>query len=195
MIDSLGNRHLQPRQVMVLRAMMLVLSYCDSDLFGHSAHVAHEARRLAPPGQGEAWYWAGLLHDIGMITLDRDVLHKCGGLTGKERKVMQLHTLRGATILQVIRAPDAVVDGARFHHGRWDGKGYPYPIRGRHIPLIARVLAVAAVYTALMSDRPYRRALTPAQARLEIERSAGSQFDPEVVAQFFQEKPNGESAQ
>ncbi len=66
-------------------------------------------------------------------------------------------------------------------------------IRGRYIPLIARVLDVAAVYTALTNDRPYRHGLTPAQAHLEIERNAGSQFDPEVVARFFQEKGNGTS--
>ncbi len=66
-------------------------------------------------------------------------------------------------------------------------------IRGRYIPLIARVLAVAAVNTALTSDRPYRRRLTPAQVYREIERNAGSQFDPEIVARFFQEKGNGTS--
>ncbi len=193
MIHSLGYRQLPQRQLMVLRAMTLVVSFCDSNLFGHSARVAHEARRLAPSGQEEAWYWAGLLHEIGMLTLDRDVLRQCSALTNAERKVMQQHTLRGAAILQLLYAPNAVVNGAKFHHERWDGTGYPYPIRGRLIPLVARVLVVASVYTALTSDRPHRRALTPAQARLEIERNAGSQFDPEIVMRFFREKRNGTS--
>jgi HD-GYP domain-containing protein (c-di-GMP phosphodiesterase class II) len=77
------------------------------------------------------------------------------------------------------------VHGAKFHHERWDGAGYPYDIGGDQIPLVARVLTVADAYTALTSGRPYREALLPTQARLEVERNAGTQFDPQVVERFF----------
>jgi HD-GYP domain-containing protein (c-di-GMP phosphodiesterase class II) len=98
---------------------------------------------------------------------------------------MQRHSLHGAAILKQMGAPLLVVQGAQYHHERWDGTGYPYDIGQQQIPLIARVLSVADVYTALTSDRPYRRALAPAQARAEIERNAGTQFDPQVVERFF----------
>jgi HD-GYP domain-containing protein (c-di-GMP phosphodiesterase class II) len=98
---------------------------------------------------------------------------------------MQQHPVRGAVLLRQMGAPWVVVQGAMYHHERWDGAGYPYDIGGEQIPFVARVLAVADVYAALTSDRPYRRAFTPTQARLEIERNAGTQFDPQVVESFF----------
>ena len=104
--------------------------------------------------------------------------------------MMQQHSLRGAAILKQTGAPLIVVQGAKYHHERWDGTGYPYDIGQQQIPFIARVLAVADVYTALTSDRPYHRALAKSQAREEIERKAGTQFDPEIVTRFFERKSN-----
>lgn len=169
----------------VLHTAMLIISYWDPDLFGHSEQVARELLSLAPVGLEEEWYWTGLLHDIGKVTLAPEILKKGGALTPRERKTVQQHSLKGAAILKQIGAPQTVVQGAKFHHERWDGTGYPYDIREQQIPLVARVLAVADVYAALTSDRPYRRAFTAAQARSAIERNAGSQFDPEIVARFF----------
>ena len=100
--------------------------------------------------------------------------------------MMQRHPAKGAAMLKQIGAPQTVVDGAKFHHARWDGLGYPCQIREQEIPLVARFLAVADVYTALTSDRPYRRAFTPEQARAEIERTAGTQFDPSIIIRFFE---------
>ena len=169
----------------VLRAVILVLAAWDEYLFAHCEQVAGELLRLAPADRATEWYWAGLLHDLGKISLAPEILRKRGALSARERKAMQKHPTKGASILQLIRAPQVVVEGAKFHHERWDGTGYPRRIQGRQIPSVARALAVADVYTALTSDRPYRRAFTPDQARLEIERNAGTQFDPEIVQQFF----------
>jgi polar amino acid transport system substrate-binding protein len=173
-------------QKQVLRAAMLVLASWDADLFAHSEQVAHELLALAPQGHEEEWYWAGLLHDIGKIAVAPDILRKRGGLSRRERKAMQQHSLKGAALLKQIGAPQVVVDGAQFHHERWDGTGYPYDIGGEQIPFVARVLAAADAYAALTRDRPYRRALASTQARLEIERHAGTQFDPQIVERFFE---------
>ena len=178
-------KQLPDGQRQVLRAAMLVLTAWDADLFAHSEQVARELLTLAPQGHEEEWYWAGLLHDIGKITVATDILRKRGGLSRRERKAMQQHSLKGAAILKQIGAPQVVVHGAKFHHERWDGAGYPYDIGREQIPFVARVLAVADTYTALTSGRPYRQVLPPTQARLEIERNAGTQFDPQVVERFF----------
>jgi putative nucleotidyltransferase with HDIG domain len=178
-------KQLSDGQRQALRAALLVLTAWDADLFAHSEQVARELLTLAPQGHEEEWCWAGLLHDIGKITVAADILRKRSRLSRRERRAMQQHSLKGAAILKQIGAPQVVVHGAKFHHERWDGAGYPYDIGGEQIPFVARVLAVADAYTALTSGRPYRQALTPMQARLEIERNAGTQFDPQVVERFL----------
>jgi putative nucleotidyltransferase with HDIG domain len=183
-------KQMPDKQRDVLRAVMLVLASWDADLVAHSEQVARELLALAPQGHEEEWYWAGLLHDIGKITVASDILRKRGGLSRRERKAMQQHSLKGAAILKQIGAPLVVVHGAKYHHERWDGTGYPYDIGGDQIPFVARVLAVADAYTVLTSGRPYRGKLSSAQACAEIERNAGSQFDSDIVAKFLEGKSN-----
>ena len=183
-------KQLPDKQRDVLRAVMLVLASWDADLVAHSEQVARELLALAPAGQEEEWYWTGLLHDIGKITVASDILRKCGKLSRKERRAMQKHPLSGAAILKQVGAPQVVVQGAKYHHERWDGTGYPYDIGGDQIPFVARVLAVADAYTVLTSGRPYRGKLSSAQACAEIERNAGSQFDSDIVARFLEGKSN-----
>lgn len=186
MIHFQNLKRLAEDQHTVLRAVMLVVVTWDQDLFAHSERVANELICFAPADSVAEWYWAGLLHDLGKIALAPEILRKRGALTVRERKVMQKHSGQGADLLTLIGAPPMVIQGAQFHHERWDGTGYPSGMRGAQIPLVARVLAIADVYTALTSDRPYRRACTPEQARLEIERNAGIQFDPQIVTQFLE---------
>jgi polar amino acid transport system substrate-binding protein len=168
-----------------LRAALLVLAAWDGNLWSHSDQVARKLLALAPHGDEEEWYWAGLLHDIGKITVPLDILHKRGGLSRRERKVVQQHALEGAAILNQIGATQTIIDGAKFHHERWDGRGYPFDLGGEQIPFVARVLGVVDAFSAMTSGRLYRPALPLKQARLEVERHAGTQFDPQVVQRFL----------
>ena len=168
-----------------LQTAWLVLTAWDAQVAAHGEHVARELMRLAPADEQEVWQWAGRLHDLGKITLPATILYKRGSLTRRERRTMQEHSLRGAALLKQLHAPPIVIDGAKFHHERWDSTGYPFDIGQEQIPLVARVLAVADVYCTLTNDRPYRHAVSPNLARAEIERNAGTQFDPGLVKIFF----------
>jgi len=179
-------KRLAEGQHAVLRAVLLVVAAWDESLFAHCEQVANELIHLAPADLATEWYCAGLLHDLGKIALAPEILRKRGALTARERKAMHKHPAKGAALLTMMRAPQVIIQGTKFHHEWWDGTGYPNGLAGQQIPLVARVLAVADVYTALTSDRAYRQAYTPEQARLEIERNAGTQFDPNIVARFFE---------
>ncbi len=168
-----------------LQTLAIIVASCDPNLFAHSEHVAASLLRLAPSGCEEAWYFTGLLHDVGKLAVGYEIFRKRGALTLGERQVMQQHPLKGAELLREIGAPQTVIEGAEFHHEWWNGRGYPSQIGGDKIPLIARTLAVADAFAEMTSDRPYREAWPPERARREIERNAGMQFDPEVVQQFF----------
>ncbi|TAK36808.1 MAG: diguanylate cyclase [Chloroflexota bacterium] len=127
---------------------------------------------------------AGALHDVGKIGVPTTILQKPGPLSEDERRVMEQHPLFGAQIIQQMPDLDQVLDGVRYHHERYDGRGYPYGLKGKDIPFIARVLAVADAYSAMVTDRPYRKALPIEQALFELESNAGRQFDPEIVEIF-----------
>jgi ribonuclease P protein subunit RPR2 len=125
-----------------------------------------------------------LLHDIGKVAVPDAILFKTGPLTDEEYALITLHPVVGAEILRDV---DFLGEGklvVRHHHERWDGTGYPDGLAGEAIPHAARVFAVADALDALTTDRPYRPASTFPQARAEIRRSAGSQFDPSVVAAY-----------
>jgi putative two-component system response regulator len=133
---------------------------------------------------------AAPLHDIGKVAIPDHILLKPGKLDAQEWAVMQTHAERGAELLQ--RAADRLgaqagpllhhgIQIARHHHEKWDGSGYPQGLAGRRIPLAARLMAVADVYDALISVRPYKPAMSHGQAMEFIERGAGSHFDPQIV--------------
>jgi HD-GYP domain-containing protein (c-di-GMP phosphodiesterase class II) len=127
---------------------------------------------------------AGLLHDIGKIGIDDKILRKGAPLDGDEWEVMQQHPELGYDILKRVDSLKDVMAGMRYHHERWDGKGYPLKLQGEEIPLIARIIAVADTYDAMVSTRPYRKGLDPQFAYDEITRYSGTQFDPKVVRAF-----------
>jgi len=129
-------------------------------------------------------YISGLLHDIGKIGVPEQILSKETRLTDEEFAQIRLHPLRGADILKNLPEFDECLKGVKYHHERYDGKGYPEGLKGEEIPLIAAIVAVADTYDAMTSDRTYRKALPKAVAMAEIDKNVGVQFNP-VVAKAF----------
>jgi HD-GYP domain-containing protein (c-di-GMP phosphodiesterase class II) len=124
---------------------------------------------------------AALLHDIGKVAIPDEILNKPGKLTDDEWKVMQDHTVIGERILRAIPGLGGVARIVRHEHERWDGSGYPDGLVGEEIPIGARIILAADAYHAMTSDRPYRTAMSHAEAMEELTKGAGTQFDPSVV--------------
>lgn len=128
---------------------------------------------------------AAILHDLGKIGISDDILLKDEGLSSGEFQHMMLHAVYGAEILDRIEHLKDIVPGIRYHHEKYDGSGYPDGLKGKRIPVIARIIAVADTFDAITTDRPYRKGLSFDSAFRELKKSAGSQFDPEVVNAFL----------
>jgi HD-GYP domain-containing protein (c-di-GMP phosphodiesterase class II) len=126
------------------------------------------------------------LHDIGKVAIRRDVLRKPGPLTLDELHQIRRHPRAGAELVLPIRSAHRALPYVLFHHERWDGGGYPAGIRGRSIPLEARLIAVADAFDAMTSSRPYRPALEFDRALVELASCAGTQFDPLVAEAFLE---------
>ena len=126
------------------------------------------------------------LHDIGKIAIPDDILNKPGPLTEEQWTIMKRHPEIGYRIARTSPELVSIAEYILSHHERWDGKGYPRGLVGENIPLPARLLSVADAFDAMTSDRPYRKAMSAQQALAELERNAGTQFDPDVVAAFVE---------
>ena len=127
---------------------------------------------------------AARLHDVGKIRVPDAVLNKPGPLDTDESKLIRNHSVWGAETLEQIPGLEVVSTLVRFHHERWDGRGYPDGLAGPRIPLASRIIAVCDSYGAMTCDRPYREAMEPGEAVAELRRGAGRQFDPDVVDAF-----------
>lgn len=159
----------------------------EPELLGHTRGVAALAvdvgRKLGlEGGKLEELERAAQLHDIGKIAVPDQILRKPGALTEDEWVFIRQHTLVGQRILAASPALRRIGDIVRATHERWDGAGYPDGLPGTDIPLPARIIAVCDAYDAMTMTRPYRPALSPAEAVAELERCSGSQFDPTIVA-------------
>jgi diguanylate cyclase (GGDEF)-like protein/putative nucleotidyltransferase with HDIG domain len=157
----------------------------------HSQRVAdlaaRTARRLGLADEEiELTRLAASLHDLGKLAIPEEILRKPGPLTEPERMVLERHPQIGFRMLESLGV-DPVADWVLHHHERWDGSGYPDGLPGDRIPLGARIIFVADAYDAMTSERVYRRRVAPEQAVAELERCAGSQFDPEIVAALADE--------
>jgi putative nucleotidyltransferase with HDIG domain len=128
---------------------------------------------------------AAMLHDLGKIGISEEILNKKGPLTKGEMREIKKHPQLGADILRPIQFLHPIIPLILHHHERWDGKGYPSGLKGDEIPVGARVVALADVYHALTTDRPYRKGYSWEQAIEIIKKGSGSQFDPEVVDAFL----------
>ena len=130
----------------------------------------------------EHLYIAGLLHDIGKIGIPESILNKEEKLTDEERKLIKEHSLIGVKILEPIQELGDAILGVKYHHERHDGAGYPEGLKGNQIPLIASIISVADAFDAMITDRPYRRALSKEKAIEEIKSLSGQQFEPQVAS-------------
>lgn len=124
------------------------------------------------------------LHDIGKVGIDENILNKPGKLTRDEWREMKKHPEIGYRIAMASPELMSVAEFILSHHERWDGKGYPRGLKGKEIPTLARIIAITDAYDAMMTDRPYRKALSKEEALQEIRNNAGTQFDPEIAEAF-----------
>lgn len=161
----------------------------DSYTNGHSLRVAKYTKMLALKlGEDEEtaarYYNIALLHDIGKIGIPDEILNKPGKLTESEYETVKEHAYRGYEILKKVKKQTFLAEGARHHHERFDGTGYPENLKGDKIPWVARIISVADAFDAMSSTRPYRKRLPMEKIVEEIKKCSGSQFDP-VVAKAF----------
>jgi len=185
-IESLANLYLG-----TIQSLALAIDAKDQYNHQHILRVQRYAVALArhrglADNDVEAVNTGALLHDIGKLGVPDYVLLKPGRLDDEEFEKIKKHPEIGAAILESVEFPWPVLPVVRSHHEKWDGTGYPDGLKGEDIPLTARILAVADVYDALTTSRAYRTAWTPAAALEELQRGAGSHFDPAVVAAFVE---------
>ncbi|MBE5959110.1 MAG: response regulator [Lachnospiraceae bacterium] len=159
----------------------------DTYTNGHSGRVAEYSKEIArrygySSEKQEEIYIMGLLHDVGKIGVPDAVINKPGKLTDEEYEIIKTHPVRGAKILQNIVEMPQLVTGARWHHERFDGRGYPDGLSGEDIPEEARIIAVADAYDAMTSHRSYRDVIPQEVVKSEFEKCSGTQFDPRFAA-------------
>jgi HD-GYP domain-containing protein (c-di-GMP phosphodiesterase class II) len=174
----------------LVRCLTEALDAKDAYTCGHSERVGRIGARLAQQLKlSDAFvsdvYLAGLLHDIGKIGIRDSVLQKPGTLTEEEFAHICDHTVIGDRIVSAIKSLEHLRCGVRNHHEHYDGSGYPDGLSGTDIPLLARILAVADAFDAMMADRPYRCALPPGRIDAILKEGAGRQWDPALVEQFL----------
>jgi response regulator RpfG family c-di-GMP phosphodiesterase len=182
-------RHLEETYRVTLEALGSAIDTRDFGTHAHSRRVRGYSLAIArahgvPASQLQDIEHGVLLHDIGKIGIPDAILLKPGPLTPAEWRVMRSHPEIGRRLIEKIPFLRGAVAIVYHHHERWDGTGYPLGLRGTEIPLGARIFAVADALDAMTFDRPYSRAISFETARDEIQRCAGTHFDPAVVATF-----------
>jgi HD-GYP domain-containing protein (c-di-GMP phosphodiesterase class II) len=130
--------------------------------------------------------FGAIFHDIGKIAVPEAILNKRGPLTAQERSEIELHTIAGERILSSVPFLEDVLPLVRHEHERWDGRGYPDGLEGEGLPLGSRIILACDAFDAMTSDRPYRAAMSEADARAELLAGAGTQFDERVVSALLQ---------
>ena len=173
----------------IIQSMKTFTNFIDAkDKYtrGHSIRVGFYTKKIAEKmdfdeDELDNIYYIALLHDVGKINISDSILNKPGKLDEEERNIIETHTTNGAQILKDFNSVPHIVEGARYHHERYDGKGYPEGLAGENIPLVARIICVADAFDAMNSDRCYRKAYPMERIVKELKEGAGKQFDPEVV--------------
>jgi putative nucleotidyltransferase with HDIG domain len=189
--NSLQHMENQINYLQTITALAQTVDAKDKYTLFHSRNVTAYtlalADRLGITGDERNDLWnAALLHDIGKIGIPETILNKAGRLTTEEYEIIKTHPVKGCNILEPIIAFKNLLPAIRYHHERYDGKGYPDGLSGRYIPISARILAVADSFDAMTSNRVYRLSPGVDFALAQIEEHSGTQFDPNL-AKAFQE--------
>ncbi len=185
-LEQLVREQTEETQKIFIQAITTITYAVDAkDRYtkGHSVRVAQYCLAIA---KKLSWskqdclnlYYTALLHDIGKIGIPDSILNKPVKLTDEEYRLVRNHPIMGANILRPITMVPQICDGAKYHHERYDGKGYPYGLKGNDIPYIARIIGIADAYDAITSNRIYEKAQVTDYAVSELEKGRGTQFDP-----------------
>ena len=190
-IDHINQamEQLKHENMIIQQTMSTFSSFIDNkDPYtrGHSQRVANYTREMmkrlgGTPTEQQYAYYAGLMHDIGKITISDDILNKTTRLSTDEWEMIQKHTINGAELLKNFTILPLINDAVLYHHERFDGNGYINRLKGENIPLIARIVCIADSYDAMATNRCYRLKFSEERIINELTRCAGKQFDPEIV--------------
>ena len=173
---------LENLSVHVVQALAEAIDAKDNYTNGHSTRVAEYSKEIAKrygysPERQEEIYMMGLLHDVGKIGIPDEIINKPGRLSDEEFAIIKEHPEKGAKILSSVPEMPKLVTGARWHHERFDGRGYPDGLKGEEIPEEARIIAVADAYDAMTSSRSYREKMPVENVISELKKGMGTQFD------------------
>ena len=182
------QRQLEYKNITVesIQAIARTIDAKDEYTNGHSIRVGFYSKLIAQnmgmsSDEVDNIYYIALLHDIGKIAIPDSILNKPGRLTDDEFKVMKSHTTRGAGILKGISTIPQIVEGAKSHHEKYDGSGYPEGLSGENIPFVARIICCADCFDAMASKRVYKEPFSQETILKEFDRCSGTQFDPEIA--------------
>jgi len=182
------NKTINDNYLEMIELIANVVQINDSYTYRHNLSVANYAKIIGE----EIGYkdiktleLAAKFHDIGKISIPSQILNKPGKLTEEEYEIIKKHPIEGDKIIKNIAYFEEVSPGVKYHHERYDGKGYPEGLKGEGIPLVAQIIAVADVYDALTSDRAYRKAMSCDDAMKFILDNSGKMFNPILVEEFY----------
>ena len=184
--EQISGKKVEEMNIQVVSALAAAIDAKDNYTNGHSSRVAEYAKMIAArsgysKAEQDEIYLIGLLHDVGKIGVPDEVINKPSRLTDEEFEIIKKHPVIGNSILSSIKESPKLSTGARWHHERYGGGGYPDGISGEQIPEEARIIAVADAYDAMTSRRSYRHIMPQDRVRTEIEKGMGTQFDPKFA--------------
>jgi HD-GYP domain-containing protein (c-di-GMP phosphodiesterase class II) len=188
---------LEDMSLQLVKALSEAIEKRDSYTGGHTQRVLKVCMAISDylqlhPENKRQLMLAAILHDIGKVGIKDQILNKSEVLTEEEFVIMREHPLLGAEILGHIKQLRTIIPGIKHHHEHYDGSGYPEGLKGEEIPLIARIIAVADTFDAMITDRPYQKGMSRDEAVAEITGNAGTQFDAQVLEAFVQALENGD---